>query len=61
MQNSRRTTLQLSIRYFFAALFWVPVTFFSLLLVKNALPYFSFSQDYGFIQERAVLFVFLRL
>ena len=57
MHNSRRITLQLSIRYFFGALFWVPVTFFSLLLVKNTLPYFSFNQDFGFIQERAVLFL----
>src|SRR5450631_3677793 len=57
MYNSRRSTLQLSIRYFFAALFWIPVTFFSLLLVRNTLPYFSFSQDFSFIEERAVLFL----
>ena len=56
MVNSRQLTLQRSIRYFFAAIFWIPVSFFSLLLVKNTLPYFSFSPDFVFIQERAVLF-----
>jgi hypothetical protein len=57
MLNSRQLTLQSSIRYFFAALFWVPVIFFSLLLVKNTLPYFSFSQNFIFIEERALLFL----
>jgi len=37
-------------------LFWVPVTIFSLLLVYNTLPYFSFSSDFSFIQERSLLF-----
>ena len=37
-------------------LFWVPVTIFSLLLVYNTLPYFSFSRDFSFIQERSLLF-----
>src|SRR5436190_8546172 len=57
MLNSRQLTLQQSIRYFFAALFWIPVVFFSLLLVKNTIPYFSFSQDFSFIEERALLFL----
>ena len=57
MLNSRQLTLQLSIRYFFASLFWIPVVFFSLLLVKNTLPYFSFSQQFSFIEERALLFL----
>ena len=57
MLNSRQLTLQSSIRYFFAALFWIPVIFFSLLLVKNTLPYFSFSQNFIFIEERALLFL----
>lgn len=57
MPNSRQLTLQSSIRYFFAALFWIPVVFFSLLLVKNTLPYFSFSQHFSFIEERTVLFL----
>ena len=57
MHNSRQLTLQSSIRYFFTALFWIPVVFFSLLLVKNTLPYFTFSQGFIFIEERALLFL----
>ena len=37
-------------------LFWIPVTVFSLLLVYNTLPYFSFRKDFSFIQERSFLF-----
>lgn len=37
-------------------LFWVPVAAFSLLLIYNTLPYFSFSQHFEFIQERSLLF-----
>ncbi len=57
MLNSRQLTLQSSIHYFFAALFWIPVVFFSLLLVKNTLPYFTFNQGFIFIEERALLFL----
>ena len=57
MPNSRQLTLQQCLRYSLAILFWIPIIFFSLLLVKNTLPYFSFRQDFGFIQERAVLFL----
>ena len=57
MLNSRQLTLQSSIRYFFAALFWIPIVFFSLLLVKNTLPYFSFSKNFIFIEERTLLFL----
>lgn len=57
MHNSRQLTLQRSIRYFTGALFWIPVVFFSLLLVKNTLPYFSFNQHFIFIEERALLFL----
>ena len=57
MYNSRQLTMQKSIRYFFSALFWIPVVFFSLLLVRNTLPYFSFSQNFSFIEERAILFL----
>jgi hypothetical protein len=56
MFNSRRSTLQKSARVFFQMLFWIPVTVFSLLLVYNTLPYFSFSKDFSFIQERSLLF-----
>jgi hypothetical protein len=37
-------------------LFWIPVAGFSLLLIYNTLPYFSFSKDFDFIQERNFLF-----
>ena len=57
MPNSRQLTLQSSVRYFFAALLWIPIIFFSLLLVKNTLPYFSFSTSFSFIEERALLFL----
>ena len=56
MVNSRQLTLQQTVRYFTLTLFWIPVVFFSLLLVRNTIPYFSFSQEFIFIQERAVLF-----
>lgn len=57
MPNSRQLTLHNSARYFFALLFWIPVVFFSLLLVKNTIPYFSFSQNFIFIEERTLLFL----
>ena len=57
MPNSRQLTMQKSIRYFFAAIFWIPLVFFSLLLVRNTLPYFSFSQNFSFIEERTMLFL----
>lgn len=56
MQNSRMLTIQQSVRFFTQMLFWLPVTAFSLLLVFNTIPYFNFSQDFSFIQERNVLF-----
>lgn len=37
--------------------FWLPVIFFSLLLIRNTIPYFSFNKDFVFIEERAVLFL----
>ena len=57
MYNSRQLFLQSTVKYFFAALFWIPVTFFSLLLIKNTIPYFSFNPNFSFIEERAVLFL----
>ncbi len=56
MQNSRMLILQQSVRFFFSMLFWLPVVVFSLLLVYNTLPYFSFSKTFSFIKERGVLF-----
>lgn len=37
-------------------LFWVPVAGFSLLLIYNTIPYFSFEMNFSFIEERALLF-----
>lgn len=56
MHNSRMLTLERSARVFFQMLFWVPVAGFSLLLIYNTVPYFSFSKDFAFIEERSVLF-----
>ncbi|HEX7846995.1 MAG TPA: DUF2306 domain-containing protein [Chitinophagaceae bacterium] len=56
MHNSRMLTLEQSARVFFQMLFWIPVTGFSLLLIYNTLPYFSFSKEFDFIEERSVLF-----
>src|SRR6187455_339290 len=56
MQNSRILTLQKSVRVLFQMLFWVPVAGFSLLLVYNTIPYFSFSKGFSFIEERSFLF-----
>jgi len=44
------------VKLLFSILFWMPVAFFSLLLVYNTIPYFSFSQEFSFIEERIVLF-----
>jgi len=54
--NSRVLTVQQSVRFFFKTLFWVPVAVFSLLLIYNTIPYFGFSKDFIFIQERKFLF-----
>lgn len=56
MQNSRMLTFQRSARVLFQMLFWIPVAGFSLLLIYNTLPYFSFSKDFDFIEERSFLF-----
>lgn len=56
MQNTRALTLQRSMKVFYQMLFWVPVAGFSLLLIYNTLPYFSFSKEFPFIRERSLLF-----
>jgi hypothetical protein len=56
MLNSRQLTLEQASLFFFRMLFWVPVAFFSLLLVRNTIPYYSFSHAFSFIEERAMLF-----
>src|SRR3979411_273371 len=54
--NTRMLTVQQSVRFFFQMLFWLPIAVFSLLLIYNTLPYFSFSKNFSFIEERSVLF-----
>ncbi len=56
MLNSRQLTLRKSLNYSIRLLFWLPVIYFSLLLVRNTIPYFSFSQNFSFIEERILLF-----
>jgi hypothetical protein len=56
MRNTRMLTFRRSAGVFFRMLFWVPVAGFSLLLIYNTLPYFSFSKDFSFIEERSFLF-----
>lgn len=56
MPNSRMLTIRQSVRFFGRLMFWIPVAGFSLLLIYNTLPYFSFSKEFSFIQERLVLF-----
>ncbi len=56
MQNTRVITLQKSVKVFALMLFWVPVAGFSLLLIYNTLPYFTFYKGFTFIRERSFLF-----
>ena len=56
MRNSRLLTLQRSAKVLFRLLFWIPVIGLSLLLIYNTLPYFSFSKQFDFIEERSFLF-----
>jgi hypothetical protein len=56
MTNSRMLTVKQSVRFFSHLLFWIPIAIFSLLLIYNTLPYFSFSKNFSFIQERSLLF-----
>ena len=55
--NSRITTYAKAKQFTLFIFFWLPVIFFSLLLIYNTIPYFSFKTDFSFIQERAVLFL----
>jgi Predicted membrane protein (DUF2306) len=56
MLNTRILTFQKSAKVIFKMLFWIPVAGFSLLLIYNTLPYFSFGSDFSFIEERSFLF-----
>jgi hypothetical protein len=55
--NSRFITLQKAKRFTAIIFFWLPIAFFSLLLIYNTIPYFSFKQTFIFIEERAILFL----
>jgi Predicted membrane protein (DUF2306) len=56
MQNTRVVTFQKSVKVFAQMLFWIPVAGFSLLLIYNTVPYFTFDKDFTFIRERSFLF-----
>jgi len=55
--NTRRLAMGSMLATAGKMLFWMPVFFCSLLLIRNTIPYFSFSKEFDFIQERAVLFL----
>jgi hypothetical protein len=55
--NSRQILLQRVKLVSTVILFWLPVSFCSLLIIYNTIPYFSFKQDFVFIAERAALFL----
>jgi hypothetical protein len=55
--NTRLLTIRRTKQVFTFIFFWFPVSFFSVLLIVNTIPYFNFSRDFSFIQERAVLFL----
>jgi hypothetical protein len=55
--NTRLLTIRRTKQVFTFIFFWLPVSFFSVLLIVNTIPYFNFSRDFSFIQERAVLFL----
>ena len=42
-------------RFLLLSLFWMPVVFFSGLVVYNTFPYFSFHRDFTFLHEKGVL------
>jgi hypothetical protein len=56
MNNARMLTITQSVRFFSRMLFWTPIAIFSSLLIYNTLPYFSFSKNFSFIEERELLF-----
>lgn len=55
--NSRLLTVKTARKSSVMLFFWLPVFIFSLLIIRNTIPYFSFSSNFSFIQERAVLFL----
>lgn len=55
--NTRIATYAKAKQFALFIFFWLPVIFFSLLIIYNTIPYFSFKSDFSFIKERAVLFL----
>lgn len=56
MPNTRQLTASNAAAVLYRMLFWIPVVAFSLLLVYNTIPYFSFQKHFSFIRERSLLF-----
>ncbi len=54
--NSRILSAKSAVTFGVFVLFWIPVTFLSLLLVFNTIPYFSFNADMPFLETREVLY-----
>ncbi len=54
--NTRILTARKALSASLLFLFWAPVIFFSLLLVYNTLPYFTFDRHFSFLEERSVLY-----
>lgn len=54
--NSRILTARKALSMGTLVFFWIPVAFFSLLLVYNTIPYFGFNPHLPFLEERAVLY-----
>jgi hypothetical protein len=54
--NMRRFSARKAVGFSLRMLFWLPVIFFSLLLVKNTLPYFTFKLNMPFLLDRIPLY-----
>lgn len=54
--SKRELSARQAMMFGFSLLFWVPTIFFSLLLVYNTLPYFTFNPHMSFLEERSVLY-----
>ena len=54
--NTRIKTIKKATAFGFSLLFWIPVFLFTLILIYNTIPYFSFNRHLPFLEERAVLY-----
>ena len=55
-ENNRTIATRDAFKFGLSLLFWIPTIFFSLLLVYNTLPYFTFNPHMSFLEERAILY-----